>query len=504
LIEDVSGTTKGGTMKTTKSLIVILSILAVPASTALPACVQIEDAFPMLSFTRPVDLQNAADGSDRLFVVEQRGMIYVFENNPTVTSKTVFLDIQSQVNDVGSEEGLLGLAFHPDYADSGIFYVDYTASSPRRSVISRFRVSAANPDSADPASEEVILEVDQPYANHNGGQLRFGPQGHLWISLGDGGSGGDPEGNGQDPTTLLGSILRIDPDTTEGSLKYGIPPDNPFVGNMSGYREEIYAYGLRNPWRFSFDPMTGRVWAGDVGQGAYEEVDIIESGRNYGWNIMEGFHCYNAPNCDTTGLTLPVWEYGHNDSGGFAITGGFVYRGDSVPGLYGSYIYGDYVSGRIWALDYDGTGNPVNRELLSTALNISSFGVDADQELYLCAFDGHIYRFSCIAGVEDIPGAGELGSATGASFPNPFRSETVIPVDGTLAGSAGQVLNLEIVDVRGRIVRTLSGDVTRGANSGFRWDGTDKCGRAVAGGPYLYRLTVDGRLWGTGKTVLIR
>jgi glucose/arabinose dehydrogenase len=404
---------------------------------AVEAEVELQDAFPMLTFTKPLDLEAPGDGSNRLFVVEQQGVIYVFDNSPDVSLKKVFLDIQAGVNSVGSEEGLLGLAFRPDYAESGYFYVDYTASDPRRSVISRFRVSASNPDSADPASEQVLLEVAQPYANHNGGRLMFGPDGYLWISLGDGGSGGDPQGNGQDPTTLLGSILRIDPYTTQAGLNYAIPPDNPFVGNPDGYREEIYAYGLRNPWRFSLDPATGQIWAGDVGQGAYEEVDIIESGRNYGWNVMEGFHCYTGSTCDTTGLTLPLWEYGHNDSSGYCITGGFVYRGDSLPGLYGQYIYGDYVSGRIWSLDYDGMAPPVNRKLMDTALNISSFGIDAGGELYICAFDGHIYRLSCVAGVEGHCAGEGKGVALGRNFPNPFYSATVIPVTRSGAGLCG-------------------------------------------------------------------
>jgi glucose/arabinose dehydrogenase len=483
-----------------KALLVLCAFVALGVAQTAGAEVELRDAFPMLSFTHPVDLQNAGDGSHRLFVVEQSGIIYVFVNSPTVSTKKVFLDIQSRVNSLGTEQGLLGLAFHPGYADSGYFYVDYTASAPQRSVISRFKVSASNPDSADPASEIVLLEVAQPYSNHNGGQIRFGPDGYLWISLGDGGSGGDPLGTGQDPTTLLGSILRIDPDTTQGGLHYGIPPDNPFVGNPYGYREEIYAYGLRNPWRFSFDPVTGCVWAGDVGQSAYEEVDLIENGRNYGWNIMEGLHCYNSPTCDTTGLTLPIWEYGHNDSGGDCITGGFVYRGDSLPELYGRYIYGDYISGRIWALAYEGAGPAVNTELLHTSLNISSFGIDAEQEVYVCAFDGHIYRFGSVAGIGgDQPGA-LRDCRLGRSFPNPFRSETRIPV--TLSGD--YEVNLRVLDVQGRCVATLCNSLYERGEYDFRWDGKDRSGVSVPCGQYFYRLAIGGRFSGSGKMILIR
>lgn len=483
----------------TRAALCVALLVGLLASTAV-AEVDIHDAFPMLSFTKPVDIQAPAGDVDRLFVVEQRGVIYVFENSPTTAAKTVFLDIQDRVNSVGSEEGLLGLAFHPDYADSGYFYVDYTAASPRRSVISRFQVSAVNPDSADPASEVVLLEVPQPYSNHNGGQIRFGPQGYLWISLGDGGSGGDPENNAQDPTTLLGAILRIDPDTTMGALKYGIPADNPFVGNPYGYREEIYAYGLRNPWRFSFDPMTGRVWASDVGQSAYEEVDLIENGRNYGWNIMEGFHCYNSSSCDTTGLTLPVWEYDHSDSGGIAITGGFVYRGDSLPGIYGRYIYADYGSGRIWSLAYDGPGSVVNREVLDTSLNITAFGVDAAKELYFSAFDGHIYRFGCVAGVN---GDGDDDGAhmrLDMSSPNPFYSATSIALPASLPGR----VELEILDTKGRLITKLYTGVGEGGERSLSWDGRDGSGRPVAGGPYFYLVRVGGEPRGKGKMILLR
>ena len=241
----------------------------------------------------------------------------------------------------------------------------------------------------------MILEVPQPYGNHNGGQLAFGPDGFLYIALGDGGSGGDPHHHGQDRTTLLGSILRIDIDRTQGGKNYAVPHDNPFAGNTEGFREEIFAYGLRNPWRFSFDPQTKRLWAGDVGQDRpIEEIDIIEKGKNYGWNIMEGTLCYNPPSgCKTEGLEKPVWEYTRDD--GRSITGGFVYRGKKVPALFGKYIYADFVSGRIWALEYNGK-NPATNALIfhNPNLYISSFGTDRQNELYFCSFDGRIYTFA--------------------------------------------------------------------------------------------------------------
>jgi glucose/arabinose dehydrogenase len=346
--------------------------------------------FPHIFFTHPVGLQHAADGTGRLFVVEQAGRILVFPNSPDVLTATLFLDIQDRVNAVGEEEGLLGIAFHPDYETNGYFYVNYTAANPRRTVISRFSVLVSDPNRADPTSELVLLEFDQPFPNHNGGQLTFGPDGYLYIATGDGGGAGDPLNNGQNLSTLLGKILRIDVNGTAAGLNYSIPPDNPFVG--TGFREEIYAYGLRNPWRFSFDPVTRELWAGDVGQDTREEIDIIESGKNYGWKIMEGSLCFSpSVGCNPTGLTLPIWEYGRDD--GASVTGGVVYRGTAIPKLVGAYIYGDYVSGRIWALNYDGTQVVSNDLITAQSISTSSFGVDEEGEIYICGYDvGTIYK----------------------------------------------------------------------------------------------------------------
>ena len=349
-------------------------------------------AFPNLSFPRPVDLQHAGDNTNRIFVVEQAGVISVFQNNPTVASKKTFLDITAKVNDSGNEEGLLGLAFHPNYESNGYFYVNYTAANPSRTVISRFTVSSGNADVADATSEHIILEFDQPYSNHNGGQISFGPDGFLYIATGDGGSGGDPQGNGQSRSTLLGKILRINVNSTEDGKQYAIPADNPYKDNTSGYREEIYAYGMRNPWRFSFDLVTNKLWTGDVGQNSFEEIDIIEKGGNYGWNVMEGFHCFEpSSGCNQTGLKLPVWEYGRNL--GVSVTGGFVYRGPTLTDLTGKYIYADFGSSRVWALNVPALGGTVtNTQLLQASFNISSFGVDKNNELYLCGFDDKIYK----------------------------------------------------------------------------------------------------------------
>ncbi len=369
----------------------VLPLLLLTSLHCVSAQDVLEPAFPNLSFRRPVDLQSPPDGSDRLFIVEQPGSIRVFENDPAVSSSTLFLDIEARVNDRGNEEGLLGLAFHPEYSQNGRFFVYYTADNPRRSVVAAYAVDPSNPNRALVESESVLLEVNQPFSNHNGGQIVFGPDGFLYIGLGDGGSANDPMGNGQNRGTLLGAILRIDVDTPSSERAYGIPPDNPFAGNSQGFREEIYAYGLRNPWRFSFDSETGTLWAADVGQNSFEEVDIIKTGGNYGWNVREAAHCFSpSSGCPEEGFIDPVSEYGRGDGG--SITGGYVYRGSAAPDLYGKYIYGDFSSGRIWALTVDGERVTDRVELLNSNLNIAAFGVDSALNLYLCAFDGSIYR----------------------------------------------------------------------------------------------------------------
>ncbi len=352
------------------------------------------EAFPELSFDRPVDLQHAGDGTDRIFVVEQRGVISVFPNDPEASDKTEFLDISGRVDDSANEMGLLGLAFHPNFESNGYFYVNYTASSPRRTIIARFSVSGNDPDQADPESEIEILSYNQPQGNHNGGQISFGPDGYLYIASGDGGGGGDPGNNAQDRTNLLGAILRIDVDNQQDGNEYSIPADNPFADNEEGYREEIFAWGLRNPWRFSFDPETDQLWVGDVGQVDKEVIHIVDNGLNYGWNIIEGSICYPpGSECDKEGLELPFFEYDWGQANtGQSITGGFVYRGENLPALYGMYIYGDYVSGRIWALDISDEENPDNSELIQADFNIPSFGTDQHNELYILGFDRKVYR----------------------------------------------------------------------------------------------------------------
>ena len=351
---------------------------ALPTPIAAP---QIVAAFPNLSFTAPLFITHAGDASNRLFVVEQAGRILVFTNTATVTSTSVFLDIRSRVLS-GGEQGMLGLAFDPGYASNGFFYVYYMIDAPRRGRVSRFRVSM-DPNQADTASETVLLEFDDPFENHNGGMLVFGADGKLYIALGDGGSGGDPNNNAQNLGTILGKILRINPNGA-------IPADNPFVGTV-GARGEIWAYGLRNPWRMSFDRVTGRLWAGDVGQSAREEIDIIVRGGNYGWRFYEGTASFNNPDArPLDDFIAPVYEYGRDI--GRSITGGYVYRGPGVPSLVGAYMYADFITGKIWALVHDGTSVVSNTEI-ATLPNPSSFGEDESGEIYITSFDGKIYRF---------------------------------------------------------------------------------------------------------------
>ena len=348
-------------------------------------------AFPNLTFERPLDIRTPNDGQNRLFVVEQRGTISWFENDVNVATLNSFLDIRDRVDDRRNEMGLLGLAFHPQYDSNGYFFVNYTTDNPRRTRISRFTASDDDAGQVSPESEKIIMEVRQPFGNHNGGGIVFGPDGMLYIGFGDGGSGGDPNEDGQDPTTLLGSIARIDVDV-EDSEPYAIPQDNPFVGTGNGVREEIYAYGLRNPWRFSFDSSTGDLWAGDVGQNAYEEIDIVVAGGNYGWDEREGSHCFEPrTGCQEEGLIDPVWEYPH-ERGNSSVTGGLVYHGNELSGLQGKYIYADFSSGRVWSLANAASGDAINEELVRARFGISSFGIDSNRELYICGFDGKIYK----------------------------------------------------------------------------------------------------------------
>jgi glucose/arabinose dehydrogenase len=337
----------------------------------------------------PVNVANAGDGSNRLFVVERTGTIRVVQDGQVLPDP--FLDISARMKIDFLEQGLLGLAFHPDYAANGRFFVDLTDRGGDTRVV-EFRVSA-DPDRADPAPVRTVLTVAQPFSNHNGGLIAFGPDGMLYVGMGDGGSGGDPQGNAQDRGSLLGKLLRIDVD---GAAPYAVPGDNPFVGE-AGARGEVWAYGLRNPWRFAFDRGTGDLYVADVGQNRLEEVNAVAGagrGLDYGWDVMEGDECFEPPEgCQTAGRTLPVVVYDHGD--GCSVTGGHVYRGSAIPDLRGTYFYSDFCSGFVRSFRFAAGAATDERswpELRPSEGGVSSFGEDAAGEIYLTTSGGAVYR----------------------------------------------------------------------------------------------------------------
>ncbi len=355
--------------------------------------------------SQPVDIAHAGDG--RIFIVERPGRIRILAPGGEVLSAP-FLDIDSRVSPANGERGLLGLAFHPDYATNGYFFVNYTNNSGDTRV-SRFRVSEGNPNLADPSSELVLLAIDQPFSNHNAGDLNFGPDGYLYVGMGDGGAGGDPDNYSQNRQSMLGKMLRLDVDN---GTPYAIPPDNPFADDDFTL-DEVWAIGLRNPWRFSFDRLTGDMWIGDVGQNAWEEVTFQPAqstgGENYGWRCYEGFSAFNTGGCEGAGAyTPPVHVYQTGSADGCSITGGYVYRGEAAPALYGIYLYADYCSGKIWGLSPDGQGGWENTELFDgPGGQYASFGEDASGELYLAALtQGTVYQVGANC---ESPAAPEIG-----------------------------------------------------------------------------------------------
>lgn len=420
----------------------LLTLLAVAAAAQPLPQVQLQQVFPGLKMpahpawlsenipVRPVWMNEAPDGSGRFFVVVQTGSIWIVKKGSDGGDAKEFLNIEDRQPTIDNEDGLLSLAFSPGFKTNGLFYVYYNQKNPAdqrtqpqnypiRSVISEFKVSAADPDKADLASERILLQVQQPFSNHKGGELCFGPDGYLYLGLGDGGLANDPFNSGQSTTTLLAKILRLDVNTRgtgvgangrRGPLQYGIPSDNPFVGKPElarvGVRGEIYAYGLRNPWRFSFDRQTGDLWAGDVGQDLWEEVDLIVKGGNYGWSVREAAHPFK-PTPDGAQYIEPVIEYAHranqqaqgmfpDHATGLSVTGGYVYRGKKYPALDGVYIYADYASGYIWGLRYDYAAKKLTDHgvLLHQPKNVCSFAEDLDGEVYALMQDGGIYQIT--------------------------------------------------------------------------------------------------------------
>ncbi len=384
--------------------------LKFPLDSRVPGAVRVSRAFPNLTIANPTFLTSAPDASNRVFVTSRDGQIYVFPNSDAVTTATVFLDISARVHSIW-EEGLLGLAFDPDYATNGYFYVHYIERTRYDSVVARFKVSATNANQADPQSELVLMRVDQPEGNHNGGMLAFGPDRLLYLSFGDGGGQGDPYNHGQNLGSVFAKILRIDPRTPSGTNNYTVPPDNPFAG-QAGKRGETWAYGFRNPWRFSFDRQTGDLWTGDVGQDRFEEVDLVRRGANYGWPVYEGATSYRNPtNRPITDFARPVHVLARNEAS--SIIGGYVYRGNAMASLQGAYIYGDFQSGNVFALRAT-NGRFVSNQAIGYLPSISSFGEDANGEIYVLSLNsGEIHRLVEQGGGGTGHGVPTLLSATG-------------------------------------------------------------------------------------------
>ena len=477
-------------------IIAVLSFFMFHVKHAL-ADYSLTNAFPNLTFSRMTEMIPSLDGSNRIFVLTQNGVIYVFPNNPSVSNPKVFLDISDRVSQNGSETGLLGMAFHPNYVNNKYFFLDYTTSAlPLRTIVARYSVSASNPDSALKSSELIFLTVNQPYPNHKGGKLAFGMDNCFYIALGDGGSAGDPNNNAQNRSVLLGKILRINVDSATNGNNYSIPPDNPFYGNTQGYRQEIFTWGMRNPWRFSFDPPTARLWCADVGQDEWEEVDILYSGKNYGWHLMEGFHCYNPPSgCDTTGLTLPIIEYQHL-SGNCSITGGYVYRGTELTALVGQYIYGDYCTGRVWSLSYDSINPPVNTLLVNAGFPISTFGLDENKALYACKYGttGAIYKLTGTPIKININSHTVLGYHLEQNYPNPFNPSTKI----IYSIPKESLVTIKVYNYLGQEVATLVNEVKGEGQYNLTWDASH-----YPSGIYFYRLSAGGETVGK-KMALVK
>ena len=478
---------------------VFLFLLAINKSNSQPY--QLVNAFPNVSFSNPVFVTHSNDGTNRVFVVQRFGLIKVLPNDSTTTDSRVFLDVTNLNNaSTYQERGLLGLAFHPDYATNGYFYIYYTRVGDGANVLARFSRSVSDPNKADSLSQQILWAWPDPYVNHNGGMLFFGLDGYLYVGMGDGGSGGDPGNRAQNTNEMLGKTHRIDVNTTSGGNNYGIPPTNPFASG--GGRPEIFTLGMRNPWRFSQDPVTGIIYCGDVGQDAWEEVDILQVGNNYGWRCYEGNHTYNTSGCSAISTyTFPIKEYA-NAGSECSITGGFVYRGLRRPELTGKYIYADYCSAKIWQLKYE-NGTVSEDQLIMTApSSVFSFGTDQNNELYVCCSNSIVYRFN----KSDLVGINSSVSTTPSeyrleqNYPNPFNPETVISY---YIPELSRV-KLTIYDALGKEINSLVNTNQLAGNYQIRWNGKDGFGNNIPSGAYFYRLTAGNSFSETKRMVMVK
>jgi glucose/arabinose dehydrogenase len=472
-------------------------LIAAAAPAVASAAMDIQLAFPSLPFfDTPTGIVDPLDGTNRLFVLEKGGTVRVFHNDVTVSTSTLFLDLSDSTS-TDLECGLLGMAFHPDYAHNGYFYVTYISKAkPGLTwVLARYHVSA-DPNVADPNSEERLIEIPQGNNIHKGGQIVFGPDGYMYVSVGDDGDTSQP----QLLDSLKGKILRIDVDHPSGGLNYGIPDGNPYKINAQDYRREIWAFGFRNPWRFNFAP-DGRLWEGDVGLNTWEEVNIVEREGNYGWPLMEGTQCDYPSPCDTTGLNLklPLYEYVHESEYGEAIIGGYVYEGTQMPELRGRYIYADTQNNHVWALYWNGINEATSTLVFDYPTNIffhiTSIGQDSNHELFFVSYYGGIFQ---LTGTPSAVGreSPKVPDVLLSAQPNPFVRETRIRF--VSSGPA----RVDIYDVSGRLAQRL--DSPSHGEREITWDGRNLAGNASPSGVYFVRLVQDGRTLGTRRIVLLK
>ena len=487
-------------MKISGFIFTVLLLLSVSKfSNSQP--LQLVNAFPNATFSNPVFVTHSNDATNRVYIVERLGKIKVMPNDSNTSNVKVFLDVTNLNNGSSYQErGLLGLAFHPDYANNGYFYIYYTRVGDGANVLARFSRSASDPDKADSLSQQILWAVTDPYSNHNGGILFFGLDGYLYCGMGDGGSGGDPGNRSQNTNEMLGKVHRIDVNSTSGGNNYAIPPTNPFA--TSGGRPEIFTVGMRNPWRMSQDPVTGYIYCGDVGQDAWEEVDILEVGKNYGWRCYEGNHTYNTSGCGAiSNYTFPIKEYA-NAGSACSITGGYVYRGLRRPELTGSYIYADYCSRDMWKLTYSGGVVSDEALLLNAPSSVFSFGTDQQNELYVCCSNNIVYRFnkSDLVGVNNNISEIPSGFSLEQNYPNPFNPSTNIKYYIPQLSK----VKLSIFDAVGKEINTLVNTNQLSGEYNTRWNGKDSYGNSVPSGVYFYSLTAGDNFSETKRMVLIK